>query len=93
MAFMDTNNHHLLLRRGTVVSEKIIVNCRLCGKPMNVPKSIMMVFTFDPSVCNQCREKVPEGNWNTAESDWDKQAPKRPTETCQERFQRIVNAR
>jgi hypothetical protein len=45
--------------------ETVIVRCRLCGKPMNVPKTIMMVFTFDPSVCNQCRDHIPKGNWNT----------------------------
>jgi hypothetical protein len=64
------------------MSEMVIVRCRLCGKPMNVPKSIMMVFTFDPSVCNQCRERVPKGMWDTDDRN---DGEPRETETCQER--------
>jgi hypothetical protein len=69
------------------MSETVIVRCRLCNKPMNVPKSIMMVFTFDPSVCNQCRGKTPKGLWDTADDNTEKE-----TETCQERFKRLWQA-
>lgn len=65
------------------MSEKVIRNCRLCGKPMNVPKSIMMVFTFDPTVCNQCRKRVPEGDWDTASDE------PAEIEARRERFQRL----
>jgi ribosome-binding protein aMBF1 (putative translation factor) len=60
--------------------EKRIVNCRLCGRPMNVPTSIMMVFTFDPSVCRQCRTRVPKGDWDTAEDEPTDAKSKRPTQ-------------
>ena len=44
----------------------------------------MMVFTFDPSVCNQCRNRVPEGMWDTADDG------PRQSETCQERRERLL---
>jgi hypothetical protein len=57
------------------MSETVIIRCRLCNKPMNVPKSIMMVFTFDPSVCDQCREKAPKGLWDTVDEDSEEGKP------------------
>jgi hypothetical protein len=58
--------------------ETIVTRCRMCSKPMNVPRVISMVFTFDPSVCNQCRSKVPSGMWDTeAEPDFTS-PPNRP---------------
>lgn len=66
------------------MAETVIIRCKLCNKPMNVPRSIMMVFTFDPNVCNQCRSKIPGGHWDTADSK-----EPRETETCQERLKRI----
>jgi hypothetical protein len=57
------------------LSETVIIRCRLCNKPMNVPKSIMLVFTFDPNVCNQCRKKTPKGLWDTVDEDSQEDKP------------------
>jgi hypothetical protein len=51
--------------------ETVVARCRMCGKPMNVPRVMAMVFTFDPTVCNQCRERIPGGMWDTEREDGD----------------------